>query len=113
MATPEKIRVRAPAAVGMAVPAGLAPGAQPPRGKSPVQKTGRSKTAPAAYYSPPEPPLPRASLLVWIIAGLLLALIRPSGPAKVYVFRMTGIMALAAGAVLAMSATAMWRGGLT
>jgi len=46
-------------------------------------------------------------------AGLLLALIRPSGPAKVYVFRMTGIMALAAGAVLAMSATAMWRGGLT
>ena len=75
MATPEKIRVRAPAAVGMAVPAGLAPGAQPPRGKSPVQKTGRSKTAPAAYYSPPEPPLPRASLLVWIIAGLLLALL--------------------------------------
>lgn len=46
-------------------------------------------------------------------AGLLLALMRPSGPAKVYVFRMTGIMALAAGAVLAMSATAMWRGGLT
>ncbi len=46
-------------------------------------------------------------------AGLLLALIRPSGPAKVYVFRMTGIMALAAGTVLAMSATAMWRGGLT
>lgn len=46
-------------------------------------------------------------------AGVLLALIRPSGPAKVYVFRMTGIMALAAGAVLAMSATAMWRGGLT
>ena len=40
---------------------------------------------------------------------LLLALIRPSGPAKVYVFRMAGIMALAAGIVLAMGATAMWR----
>ncbi len=40
---------------------------------------------------------------------LLLALARPSGPAKVYVFRMAGIMALAAGVVLAMSATAMWR----
>ena len=42
-------------------------------------------------------------------AGLLLALARPSGPAKVYVFRMAGIMALAAGVVLAMSATAMWQ----
>ena len=42
-------------------------------------------------------------------AGLLLALARPSGPAKVYVFRMAGIMALAAAAVLAMSATAMWQ----
>jgi hypothetical protein len=42
-------------------------------------------------------------------AGLLLALTRPSGPAKVYVFRMAGIMALAAAIVLAMSATAMWR----
>ncbi len=41
--------------------------------------------------------------------GLLLALIRPSGPAKVYVFRMVGIMALALGFVLAASATAMWR----
>ena len=54
-----------------------------------------------------------AMVLALTGAGLLLALIRPSGPAKVYVFRMTGIMALAAGAVLAMSATAMWRGGLT
>ncbi|MGH6616484.1 hypothetical protein [Sphingomonas sp.] len=42
-------------------------------------------------------------------AGLLLALLRPAGPAKVYVFRMTGIMAVALGVVLAMSATAMWR----
>jgi len=40
-------------------------------------------------------------------AGLLLALTRPSGPAKVYVFRMAGIMLLAGGIVLAMSATAM------
>jgi len=54
-----------------------------------------------------------AAVLALAGAGLLLALVRPSGPAKVYVFRMTGIMALAAGAVLAMSATAMWRGGLT
>ena len=42
-------------------------------------------------------------------AGLLLALTRPSGAAKVYVFRMAGIMALAAAIVLAMGATAMWR----
>ena len=42
-------------------------------------------------------------------AGLLLALTRPSGPAKIYVYRMAGIMALALGAVLAMSATAMWQ----
>ena len=42
-------------------------------------------------------------------AGLLLALARPSGPAKVYVFRMAGIMALALGVVLAVSASAMWR----
>ncbi|WP_298672975.1 hypothetical protein [uncultured Sphingomonas sp.] len=53
-----------------------------------------------------------AALLALVGAGLLLALTRPSGPAKVYVFRMAGIMALAASAVLAMSATAMWRGGL-
>lgn len=50
-----------------------------------------------------------AGLLALVGAGLLIALTRPSGPAKVYVFRMAGIMALAAGAVLAMSATAMWR----
>lgn len=53
-----------------------------------------------------------AAVLTLVGAGLLLALARPSGPAKVYVFRMTGIMALAGGMVLAMSATAMWRGGL-
>jgi hypothetical protein len=41
--------------------------------------------------------------------GLLVALIRPSGPARVYVFRMVGIMALSLGVVLAFSASAMWR----
>ena len=48
-----------------------------------------------------------AAVLALIGAGLLLALTRPSGPAKVYVFRMAGIMLLAGGIVLAMSATAM------
>jgi hypothetical protein len=50
-----------------------------------------------------------AAVLALTGAGLLLSLARPSGPAKVYVFRMAGIMALAAGIVLAMSATAMWQ----
>ncbi|QNQ08104.1 hypothetical protein [Sphingomonas alpina] len=50
-----------------------------------------------------------ALLFSLIGAGLLLALLRPAGPAKVYVFRMVGIMAVALGVVLAMSATAMWR----
>jgi len=50
-----------------------------------------------------------AAVLTLVGAGLLLALRRPAAPAKVYVFRMTGIMALSAGIVLAMSATAMWR----
>jgi len=49
-----------------------------------------------------------AAALTLVGAGLLLALTRPSGPAKVYVFRMCGIMLLAGGIVLAMSATAMW-----
>jgi hypothetical protein len=48
-----------------------------------------------------------AAVLALVGAGLLLALTRPSGPAKVYVFRMCGIMLLAGGVVLAMSATAM------
>ncbi|WP_375273052.1 hypothetical protein [Sphingomonas sp.] len=50
-----------------------------------------------------------ASVLALVGAGLLLALTRPSGPAKVYVFRMAGIMLLAGGIVLAMSAAAMQR----
>ena len=50
-----------------------------------------------------------AAILGLTGVGLLLALIRPSGPAKVYVFRMVGIMALSAGIVLAFSAGAMQR----
>ena len=50
-----------------------------------------------------------AALLALVGIGLLAALARPSGPAKIYVFRMAGIMALAAGVVLAFSASAMWR----
>lgn len=52
-----------------------------------------------------------AAVLALVGIGLLVALVRPSGPAKVYVFRMAGIMALAAGVVLAFSATTMWRWG--
>ncbi|MEG3123270.1 hypothetical protein [Sphingomonas sp. GB1N7] len=47
-------------------------------------------------------------VLTLIGAGLLLALTRPAGPAKVYVYRMVGIMAVSGGVVLAMSAAAMW-----
>ena len=49
-----------------------------------------------------------AGVLSLIGAGLLLSLIRPSGPAKVYVFRMVGIMLLSGGVVLAFSAWATW-----
>lgn len=45
-------------------------------------------------------------------AGLLLALARPRSEGQVYAFRMIGIMALAGGIVLAMSATAMWQWNL-
>ncbi len=50
-----------------------------------------------------------AAVFSLIGTGLLLALARPAGPAKVYVFRMVGIMALSLGVVLAFSATAMWQ----
>lgn len=50
-----------------------------------------------------------AAVLTLAGAGLLLALVRPSGPAKVYVFRMAGIMLVAAGIVLAFSARSMHR----
>ena len=48
---------------------------------------------------------------VFGLAGvaMLLALARPSGPAKVYVFRMVGIMLVAAGIVLGFSAWSMAR----
>ena len=49
-----------------------------------------------------------AGVLTLVGAGMLLALIRPSGPAKVYVFRMVGIMLVAAGVVLAISAWFTW-----
>ena len=49
-----------------------------------------------------------AAVLALTGAGLLVSLLRPAGPAKVYVYRMAGIMLLAAGVVLAASATAMW-----
>ena len=53
-----------------------------------------------------------AAVLALVGTGLLLALTRPSGPAKVYVFRMAGIMLVMAGIVLAASAAAMrqWSG---
>ena len=50
-----------------------------------------------------------AGMLALVGIGLLVSLARPSGPAKVYVFRMAGIMALMAGIVLAFSASAMWQ----
>lgn len=50
-----------------------------------------------------------AAMLVTGGAFLLLLLTRPQGPAAVYVYRMAGIMALAAGVVLAFSATRMWQ----
>ena len=52
-----------------------------------------------------------AAALVFAIVGavLLLALARPRSAGQVYAFRMIGIMALAGGVVLAMSATAMWQ----
>lgn len=53
-----------------------------------------------------------ATLFTVIGVGLLLMLIRQTSEAKVYAFRMVGIMALSLGLVLAMSATAMWRWSL-
>jgi hypothetical protein len=50
-----------------------------------------------------------AALFGAVGGWMLLSLARPAGPAKVYVFRMVGIMALSGAIVLAMSATAMWR----
>ncbi len=61
-----------------------------------------------------------ATLIMFVVAAilalaglcLLLSLARPSGPAKVYVFRMVGVMLVAAGFVLAASAYATWQWSL-
>lgn len=61
--------------------------------------------------------MPRESLIMFAVAAvlvlaglwLLLQLRAPQGPARVYVYRMAGIMTLAGGIVLAFSAAAMWR----
>ena len=50
-----------------------------------------------------------AALLALAGLWLLLQLRRPIGEARTYAYRMTGVMALAGGTVLAMSAFAMWR----
>ena len=50
-----------------------------------------------------------AALLSAIGAALLIALLGQRSPGQVYAFRMAGIMALAGGIVLAVSAYAMWQ----
>lgn len=50
-----------------------------------------------------------AMVFTVIGAGLLLSLTRRASEGRVYAFRMIGIMALALGVVLLMSASAMWR----
>jgi hypothetical protein len=52
-----------------------------------------------------------AALLSVAGIGMLLALTRPQSPGRVYAFRMIGIMMLAAGIVLGLSANAMWQWG--
>jgi len=61
--------------------------------------------------------MPRESLIMFAVAAVLAAtglwllvqLRTPQGPARVYVYRMAGIMMLAGGIVLGFSAAAMWR----
>ncbi len=50
-----------------------------------------------------------ATLLGLLGGGLLLRLRTPLSQPKLYAFRMTGIMAVAAAITLGASATAMWR----
>ena len=50
-----------------------------------------------------------AAVFTLVGIGLLLSLLRPAGPAKIYVYRMVGIMAVALGIVLGVSANAMWQ----
>ena len=49
-----------------------------------------------------------AAVFAFVGAWLLLQLRRAQSQPRTYAYRMTGIMALSLGAVLAMSATAMW-----
>lgn len=61
--------------------------------------------------------MPRESLIMFAVAAvlvlaglwLLLQLRAPQGPARVYVYRMAGIMMVAGGIVLGFSAYAMWQ----
>lgn len=61
--------------------------------------------------------MPLQSLIMFAVAAvfalvglwLLWQLRRPQGPARVYVYRMVGIMAVSLAIVLAFSAHAMWR----
>ena len=65
--------------------------------------------------------MPLQSLIMFIVAavfgivgtGLLLALRKPQAPARVYVYRMVGIMAVSLAIVLAFSAHAMWQWSVT
>lgn len=65
--------------------------------------------------------MPRESLIMFAVAAvlglaglwLLLQLRTPQGPARVYVYRMAGIMMVAGGIVLGFSAAAMWRWSVT
>lgn len=61
--------------------------------------------------------MPPESLIMYAVAALfaaggtwmLLKLRRATDARRIYAYRMVGIMALAGGVVLAMSATAMWQ----
>ncbi|NJR78122.1 hypothetical protein [Sphingomonas corticis] len=50
-----------------------------------------------------------AAVLALAGAWMLFQLRRPLSPGRTYAYRMTGIMALSGGAVLGMSAAAMWQ----
>ncbi|WP_242096324.1 MULTISPECIES: hypothetical protein [unclassified Sphingomonas] len=52
-----------------------------------------------------------AGLFTLIGIAMLVSLAWPTAPARVYVFRMVGIMLVAAGFVLGLSADAMWSWG--
>jgi hypothetical protein len=61
--------------------------------------------------------MPLQSLIMFAVAAvfglggawMLFELRRPQGPARVYVYRMAGIMAVSLAIVLAFSAHAMWQ----